>query len=69
MSTVQVLQLGIFMIMFLCGEDLTWVLDKGPWMIDGTKAFMLRCWDDGLGLDMRSFETVSIWVMLHKLQP
>ena len=38
---VQVLQSGIFMIKFLKEEDLAWVLDKGPWMIEGTKPFML----------------------------
>ena len=38
-------------------------------MIDGTKPFMLRCWDDGLWLDMRSFETVPVWVKLFKLHP
>ena len=69
MPTVQVLQSSIFMIKFDCGEDLAWVLEKGPWMMEGTKPFMLRCWDDGLGLDMRSFETVPVWVKLLKLHP
>ena len=38
-------------------------------MIDGNKPFMLRSWEDWVGMDRRSFDIVSVWVKLPHLHP
>ena len=48
-------------------EDLNWVVEKGPWLIDGNRPLMLRRWEDGGGMDMRSFAKVPVWVKIPNL--
>ena len=57
------------MLKFSKTEDRDWVVEKGPWMIYGTKPFMLRSWEEGGSFDMTSFERVPMWVKLHDLHP
>ena len=40
--SIQLLPCGVFMMKFQPEEDMTWVLEMGPWMVDGIKPFMLR---------------------------
>ena len=58
---------GVSQLRFSRSEDLEWVVDQGPWLVDGNKPFMLRRWDDVLGVDMRSFGKVQVWATLPDL--
>ena len=45
------------------------MVDKGPWLIHGNRPLMLRRWEDGRRMDMRSFEKVPVRVKIPNLHP
>ena len=57
---VRILSNGVFQLRFTILEDLEWVMKTGPWMLDGNKPLMLRRWEDGVRMDMRSFDKVPV---------
>ena len=57
----------IFKFRFYSEEDLDWVIKGALWMMVDCNPLMLRRWEDGMRLDMRSFEKVPVWVKLPRL--
>lgn len=60
---------GIWIIKFQNIEDRSWVIDNGPWLIDGVKPIALKEWEPGMKMTWSSFDSVPVWLILSDLDP
>lgn len=60
---------GIWIIKFLNAEDRSWVVENGPWLIEGMKPIALNEWEPGMKMDWSSFDSVPVWTILSDLDP
>ncbi|KAL8140049.1 LOW QUALITY PROTEIN: hypothetical protein V2J09_006070 [Rumex salicifolius] len=58
---------GLFVFHFDKEEDLASILERGPWMLGGQRAIILKRWKIGMELDLFCLTEVPIWITLPNL--
>lgn len=64
--TLATLSLDFLMFNFNNEEDLTWVMENGPWWF-GKSGLHLKKWYEGFNPNTESFSVMPMWVSLPKL--
>lgn len=60
---------GVYVFKFAKEADRDWVLEKGPWYLEGTKPILLQEWSPGNPIDWEVFGAIPTWVCFPNIDP